>query len=112
MLKTVDENDEDLEEGTSVAILMVRDAYVNYVVQISLDVVAEGEERYLLLEELNRNAIHLISMKHRCLRKMRYLCSSIFKSYQYARYFPSQRGFTFVTHIVTKLDNYCCKYHF
>jgi len=56
MLKTVNSKDEDLDEDTSVVLMMVRDAYANYVVQTSLDVVAEGEERRLLLEELNRNA--------------------------------------------------------
>jgi len=42
--------------GSSVVLLMVRDAYANYVVQTTLDVVPEGEEKILLLEELNRNS--------------------------------------------------------
>jgi len=45
--------------GTSVVILMVRDAYANYVVQTTLDVVAEGTERRLLLKELNAHSAQL-----------------------------------------------------
>jgi len=44
------------EDGSSVVLLMVRDAYANYVVQTTLDVVAEGEERRLLLQELNEHS--------------------------------------------------------
>jgi hypothetical protein len=40
---------------------MVRDAYANYVVQTTLDVVAEGEEKRLLLEELNAHSTQLVS---------------------------------------------------
>ena len=40
---------------------MVRDAYANYVVQTTLDVVPEGAERRDLLEELNKNAAQLVS---------------------------------------------------
>eukprot|EP00586_Coscinodiscus_wailesii_P015614 CAMPEP_0172496956 /NCGR_PEP_ID=MMETSP1066-20121228/94710_1 /TAXON_ID=671091 /ORGANISM="Coscinodiscus wailesii, Strain CCMP2513" /LENGTH=922 /DNA_ID=CAMNT_0013269513 /DNA_START=354 /DNA_END=3122 /DNA_ORIENTATION=- len=49
------------EEGgeTSVVLLMVKDAYANYVVQTMLDVLEEGEERKMLLEELNANAVQL-----------------------------------------------------
>ena len=49
-------------KGSSVVLLMVRDAYANYVVQTTLDVVAEGEEKRLLLEELNKNSAQLVSM--------------------------------------------------
>ena len=45
---------------SSVVLLMVRDAYANYVVQTTLDVVAEGEEKRLLLEELNAHADQLV----------------------------------------------------
>jgi len=38
---------------------MVRDAYANYVVQTTLDVVSEGEEKTLLLEELNAHSTQL-----------------------------------------------------
>ena len=43
----------------SVVLLMVRDAYANYVVQTTLDVVPESEEKRLLLEELNSHAEEL-----------------------------------------------------
>lgn len=45
--------------GSSIVLLMVRDAYANYVVQTTLDVVPECEERQLLLEELNAHAAEL-----------------------------------------------------
>jgi len=51
-----DGNGNGKNNGSSVVLLMVRDAYANYVVQTTLDVVPEGEEKILLLEELNRNS--------------------------------------------------------
>ena len=45
----------------SVVLLMVRDAYANYVVQTTLDVVPESEEKRLLLEELNAHSEELVS---------------------------------------------------
>eukprot|EP00543_Licmophora_paradoxa_P007645 CAMPEP_0202456796 /NCGR_PEP_ID=MMETSP1360-20130828/13967_1 /ASSEMBLY_ACC=CAM_ASM_000848 /TAXON_ID=515479 /ORGANISM="Licmophora paradoxa, Strain CCMP2313" /LENGTH=969 /DNA_ID=CAMNT_0049076711 /DNA_START=77 /DNA_END=2986 /DNA_ORIENTATION=+ len=45
--------------SSSVVLLMVRDAYANYVVQTALDVVPEGQEKVLLLEELNAHATQL-----------------------------------------------------
>lgn len=48
--------------GSSVVLLMVRDAYANYVVQTTLDVVPEGEEKRLLLEELNAHSAELVSL--------------------------------------------------
>ncbi len=60
MLKIVE--DKTAESGScSVALLMVRDAYANYVVQTTLDVVPEGEEKRLLLEELRNNSAQLVS---------------------------------------------------
>jgi len=61
MLKVVHGKGSSNEDGKgcSVALLMVRDAYANYVVQTTLDVVPEGEEKRLLLEELNRNSAQL-----------------------------------------------------
>lgn len=41
---------------------MVRDAYANYVVQTTLDVVPEGPERQALLGELNKNSEQLVSI--------------------------------------------------
>ena len=60
--KVSGETEEGGNSGSSctVALLMVRDAYANYVVQTTLDVLAEGEERRLLLEELNANAAELV----------------------------------------------------
>ena len=53
--------------GSSVVLLMVRDAYANYVVQTTLDVVAEGEEKRLLLEELNAHSTQLVRTCRACL---------------------------------------------
>ena len=41
---------------------MVRDAYANYVVQTTLDVIPESEEKQLLLKELNSHADDLVSL--------------------------------------------------
>jgi hypothetical protein len=51
--------------GSSVVLLMVRDAYANYVVQTTLDVVPESEEKRLLLEELNAHADELVGLLSR-----------------------------------------------
>lgn len=48
-------------EGTSVVLLMVRDAYANYVVQTTLDVIPECEEKRFLMEELNAHSTELVS---------------------------------------------------
>lgn len=45
--------------NTAVVLLMVRDAYANYVVQTTLDVVPESEEKRMLLEELNSHTDEL-----------------------------------------------------
>lgn len=50
-----------MPNGTSVVLLMVRDAYANYVVQTTLDVIPECEEKKLLLEELNSHSTELVS---------------------------------------------------
>jgi len=47
-------------EGTSVVLLMVRDAYANYVVQTALDVVTDGVEKESLLEELKTHSTELV----------------------------------------------------
>ena len=44
---------------------MVRDAYANYVVQTTLDVVPEGNEKALLLKELNDHSDQLVSIAKR-----------------------------------------------
>lgn len=47
--------------GSTVVLLMVRDAYANYVVQTAIDVVPEGAEKRMLIEELRANEVHLVS---------------------------------------------------
>jgi pumilio RNA-binding family len=65
MLRIVNEKTdsfvEDGEEGTSVVLLMVRDPYANYVVQTTLDVVPDSEEKIGLLKELNAHSTELVS---------------------------------------------------
>ena len=62
MLKRVQTNGADgSKDESTVVLMMVRDAYANYVVQTTLDVVPEGEEKKLLYEELNNNASLLVS---------------------------------------------------
>ena len=46
--------------GTSVVLLMVRDAYANYVVQTTLDVVADEREKHMLMEELYSHSTELV----------------------------------------------------
>jgi len=60
MLKVVNEGGGGQEgAGSSVVLLMVRDAYANYVVQTAIDVVPEGNEKRMLLEELKANEMQL-----------------------------------------------------
>ncbi|CAJ1960973.1 unnamed protein product [Cylindrotheca closterium] len=47
--------------GCSVVLLMVRDAYANYVVQTTLDVISESQEKVQLLEELRSHSDELKS---------------------------------------------------
>jgi len=54
MLKEV--VDDETEGPTAIVLLMVRDPYANYVVQTTLDVVPEGEERNQLIGLLSSNA--------------------------------------------------------
>ena len=57
-------------EGTSVVLLMVRDAYANYVVQTTLDVVADETEKFMLMQELNSHSTELVRTFHD------FICSS------------------------------------
>mmetsp|Transcript_21964 Transcript_21964/g.44037 ORF Transcript_21964/g.44037 Transcript_21964/m.44037 type:complete len:862 (+) Transcript_21964:179-2764(+) len=60
MLKVVREGGSSQEGvGSTVLLLMVRDAYANYVVQTAIDVVPEGKEKQMLLEELKANEAQL-----------------------------------------------------
>lgn len=57
-------NDDALNQegsGSTVVLLMVRDAYANYVVQTAIDVVPEGTEKRMLIDELRANEAHLVS---------------------------------------------------
>ncbi len=74
---------------------MVRDAYANYVVQTTLDVISESEEKRLLLEELNAHSQELVSL----LLSVRALLLLIFLTCVFL-----QRNYTFAKHIVTKLS--------
>jgi hypothetical protein len=47
--------------GSTVLLLMVRDAYANYVVQTAIDVAPEGNEKRMLIDELKSNEAHLVS---------------------------------------------------
>jgi hypothetical protein len=48
--------------GTSVVLLMVRDAYANYVVQTTLDVLPDNDGRRCLLAELNDHCDELVRL--------------------------------------------------
>ena len=56
-------NDSTVQNGQcSIALLMVRDAYANYVVQTTLDVVPDSEEKELLVQELRNNSTQLVRL--------------------------------------------------
>ena len=95
MLKTVEDTGQHGVSGSSVALLLVRDAYANYVVQTTLDVVPEGREKRLLIDELNNHADQLV-----CFPFIFVYVSCLFVA-QFC--FLFQRNFTFAKHIVTKL---------
>lgn len=62
-------NDDALNQegsGSTVVLLMVRDAYANYVVQTAIDVVPEGTEKRMLIDELRANEAHLVSFDSAC----------------------------------------------
>jgi len=50
----------DTETGTSAVLLMVRDAYANYVVQTALDVAPEGHIKKNFVQELNNHTSQLV----------------------------------------------------
>jgi pumilio RNA-binding family len=82
MLKIVD--DKTVETGRcSIVLLMVRDAYANYVVQTTLDVVPEGKDKENLLQELRNNSSKLVSCD-RCFNAQ--LLRSIFCSHLSSHY--------------------------
>ena len=77
---------------------MVRDAYANYVVQTTLDVVPECEERRLLLDELNAHAAELV----RCPYEF-FTCPA--NQHLMSFLHVLQRNYTFAKHIMTKLSS-------
>lgn len=78
---------------------MVRDAYANYVVQTAIDVVPEGTERRMLVNELKANEAHLVSSLH-----FDYILL-FFIDFPLMLWliFIIQRNYTFAKHIVAKL---------
>ncbi|KAL3945247.1 MAG: hypothetical protein SGBAC_000658 [Bacillariaceae sp.] len=72
MLKIVDETTATMSPndiGCSVVLLMVRDAYANYVVQTTLDVILESQEKVHLLEELRSHSDELVSQDWQCIEE-------------------------------------------
>jgi len=62
MLKVANEGTSQEGVGSTVLLLMVRDAYANYVVQTAIDVVPEGQEKRMLLDELKANEVQLVGV--------------------------------------------------
>ena len=87
MLKVVDDETRATKPAgsvsSSVVMLMVRDAYANYVVQTTLDVLPECEEKTLLMEELKAHATELVSVIYR------FSCLSCFVGLQLTSSFPT-----------------------
>jgi pumilio RNA-binding family len=50
------------EDGTAAVLLMVRDAYANYVVQTALDVAPEGNIKRHFVQELSKHSAQLVSI--------------------------------------------------
>lgn len=83
-------------EGTSVVLVMVRDQYANYVVQTTLDVVPEGEEKNMLLNELISHLPQLVSSE---------VFTKLFVRPASNVMLLWQRNYTFAKHIVAKLSS-------
>lgn len=83
---------------------MVRDAYANYVVQTAIDVVPEGNEKRMLLQELKAHEVQLVSGI--LLSPVVFIKSSPYFSNHFLLLFSTseqQRNYTFAKHIVAKL---------
>jgi hypothetical protein len=92
--------------GSSVLLLMVRDAYANYVVQTAIDVVPDGNEKRMLLEELKSHEVQLVNEKLFSSFRVRpslslILCTNYFLWPWHSS--NQQRNYTFAKHIVAKL---------
>jgi hypothetical protein len=81
---------------------MVRDAYANYVVQTTLDVVPESEEKRLFLKELNAHAEELVRTNQFKCRF--YADGTAWFVTAHISLFALQRQYTFAKHIVAKLQ--------
>jgi pumilio RNA-binding family len=99
----VNDSSGSVDTSSSVVLLMVRDAYANYVVQTTLDVVAEGEEKRLLIEELNAHSTQLVSPPSLCIVPA--LLHLVHFRVMPVNTFFLQRNYTFAKHIVTKLSS-------
>lgn len=102
-MQVVDEHTENVvvgdARGSSVVLLMVRDAYANYVVQTALDVVPEGEEKRMLLEELNAHLAQLVRYRSGVfLVDACVVCDFLTVAVRVA-----QRNYAYAKNIVTKL---------
>lgn len=108
MLKLVNEQSGEFvekgEQGSSVVLLMVRDAYANYVVQTTLDVIPESEEKTMLLAELTVHSSELVSIvqtQDACITdivsRIRFILTRATLSS------TLKKNYTFAKHIVTKL---------
>lgn len=83
---------------------MVRDAYANYVVQTAIDVVPEGNEKQMLLEELKENEVQLVSsFQWIPNRPISSLQNSNLIIHDEMFLLTFQRNYTFAKHIVAKL---------
>ena len=109
MLQVVNESGTSQEGvGSTVLLLMVRDAYANYVVQTAIDVVPEGVEKEMLLEELKANEVQLVSSV-RCMIICSWFVTSCvvltlaFPTLSLSLSLNPQRNYTFAKHIVAKL---------
>lgn len=91
--------------GSSVVLLMVRDAYANYVVQTTLDVIPECEEKVLLLEELNAHSAELVSLSMCPCRSQPFPASLVQVANPSLTAIDLQRNYTFAKHIMTKLTS-------
>ena len=108
MLKVVDDQTRVIKPAgstdSSVVLLMVRDAYANYVVQTTLDVIPECEEKHLLMEELNAHAAELVRVVIR-LRLNHRGCVVCLSLTSCSVISLLQRNYTFAKHIMTKLNS-------
>ena len=102
MLKVANEGTSQEGVGSTVLLLMVRDAYANYVVQTAIDVVPEGQEKRMLLDELKANEVQLVRF---CFRISCCVLWCVFVTGLTPSlvHLLAKRNYTFAKHIVAKL---------